>query len=50
MRKLTTVLAFAVLAIGLVAGCSSVEDKPAIRLTDDQGIVEPREVTVGYVN
>ncbi|HYW68426.1 MAG TPA: peptidyl-prolyl cis-trans isomerase [bacterium] len=50
MRKLTTILIFAVLAIGLVAGCSSVDDKPAIRLTDNQGIVEPREVTVGYVN
>lgn len=50
MRKLTTILIFAILATGLIAGCSSVEDKPAIILTDDQGIVEPREVSVGYVN
>jgi len=50
MRKLTMILVFAVLVTGLVAGCSSVEDKPAIRLTDNEGIVEPREVSVGYVN
>ena len=33
-----------------IAGCGSVEDKPALRLTDKEGVVEPREVTVGYVN
>ncbi|MBN2564439.1 MAG: peptidyl-prolyl cis-trans isomerase, partial [Candidatus Eisenbacteria bacterium] len=34
----------------LLAGCTAVEDKPAIRLTDNEGIVAPRVVTVGYIN
>ncbi len=50
MRKFTAFFVLAVVVAALAAGCSSVEDKPAIRLTDDNGVVEPREVSVGYIN
>ncbi len=50
MRKFTTFFVLAVVVAALAAGCSSVEDKPAIRLTDNEGVVEPREVSVGYIN
>jgi len=50
MRKFTTIFVLTVVVAALAAGCSSVEDKPVIILTDNEGVVEPREVTVGYVN
>jgi parvulin-like peptidyl-prolyl isomerase len=50
MRKFTAFFVLAVVVAALAAGCSSVEDKPAIRLTDNEGVVEPREVSVGYIN
>ncbi|MCK4408999.1 MAG: hypothetical protein KAW67_02880, partial [Candidatus Eisenbacteria sp.] len=50
MRKFTAFFVLAVVVAAMAAGCSSVEDKPAIRLTDNEGVVEPREVSVGYVN
>jgi len=49
MRK-TVVLAVMAALVFAVVGCSSVEDKAAIRLTDNEGIVDTRTVTVGYVN
>jgi parvulin-like peptidyl-prolyl isomerase len=51
MRRSAALCVLAAVAIGLVAGCSSsVDDKPALILTDNEGVVEPREVTVGYIN
>ncbi len=50
MRKFTAFFVLVVVVAAMAAGCSSVEDKPALRLTDIDGTVEPREVTVGYVN
>jgi parvulin-like peptidyl-prolyl isomerase len=50
MRKFTAFFVLAVVVTAMAAGCSSVEDKPAIRLTDNEGVVEPREVSVGYIN
>jgi len=50
MRKFTAFFVLAVVVAAVVGGCSSVADKPAIRLTDNEGIVETREVTVGYIN
>ncbi|MFH1689155.1 MAG: peptidyl-prolyl cis-trans isomerase [Candidatus Eisenbacteria bacterium] len=50
MRKFATFFTLTAVVAALAAGCSSVEDKPAIRLTDNEGIVEPREVSVAYVN
>ncbi len=50
MRKFTAFFVLAVVVAAMTAGCSSVEDKPAIRLTDNEGVVEPREVSVGYIN
>jgi peptidyl-prolyl cis-trans isomerase C len=49
MRRLAalSVLTAVVIAVG---GCGSVDDKPALRITDDEGVVDPRVVTVGYVN
>ena len=50
MRRLATLFILAAVVVAVGAGCSSIEDKPAITLTDNEGIVEPRVVTVGYVN
>ncbi len=50
MRRFTAFFILAVAVAALAAGCSSVEDKPVIRLTDNEGIVEAREVSVGYIN
>ena len=50
MRTFAVVTVLAAASVALLAGCSSIEDKPAIRLTDNEGVVEPRVVTVGYVN
>lgn len=50
MRKFTPFFVLVVVVAALAAGCSSVDDKPAIRLTDNEGVVEPREVSVGYIN
>ena len=50
MRRFTAFFVLAVVVAAMAAGCSSVEDKPAIRLTDNEGVVEPREVSVGYIN
>ena len=50
MRKFTAFFVLAVVVAAMAAGCSSVEDKPALRLTDKDGTVEPREVSVRYVN
>jgi len=50
MRRFTAFFVLAVVVAALAAGCSSVEDKPALRLTDNEGVVEPREVSVGYIN
>jgi parvulin-like peptidyl-prolyl isomerase len=51
MRRFAAFFVLAAVVVGLVAGCSpSVDDKPALVLTDNEGVVEPREVTVGYIN
>lgn len=50
MKKFATFFILTAVVAALAAGCSSVEDKPALRLTDNEGIVEPREVTVSYIN
>ena len=50
MRRLMTLFILAASVAVLAAGCSSANDKPAIILTDNEGIVDAREVSVGYVN
>jgi parvulin-like peptidyl-prolyl isomerase len=50
MKRIALItLALAAIVVA-VAGCSNVEDKVIIRLVDHNGELEPREVTVGYVN
>jgi len=50
MRKLV-VLTLAVLAVAAaVCGCGKTEDKVVLRITDNEGKLSPRTVTVGYVN
>jgi parvulin-like peptidyl-prolyl isomerase len=50
MRRLV-VLSLAVLAAAaLVCGCGKPESKVIVRITDNEGKLEPRTVTVGYVN
>jgi len=49
MRRLAAVaVMFAVVA--LLAGCAGPGDKPVVTLTDQNGVVENRVVTVAYVN
>jgi parvulin-like peptidyl-prolyl isomerase len=50
MRRLGIAILVAAAAAVLVAGCAKVEDKVVVRLTDQEGKVAPREITVGYVN
>lgn len=50
MKKTVQLVALMVLAIAAGTGCGSVEDKVVVRITDSEGAVTPREVTVGYVN
>ncbi len=50
MRKFPVLFVITAVALAFAAGCSSVEDKPAVTVSDNEGIVEPRVVTVGYVN
>lgn len=50
MRRLgIAILMLAAVAV-LIAGCAKVEDKVVVRLTDNEGSVEPRTILVGYVN
>jgi parvulin-like peptidyl-prolyl isomerase len=49
MRRTSALWLIALVPV-IIAGCSSVQDKPILRLTDKEGVVDPREVTVGYVN
>lgn len=50
MRKPLILFALAAIVLGVLFGCSSVDDKPAMIITDKDGVVEPRITTVGYVN
>lgn len=50
MRRLGIAILVTAAAAVLVAGCAKVEDKVVVRLTDQEGKVAPREITVGYVN
>lgn len=50
MRRTATLFCWIVVAAALLAGCSSVDDKPIVVVTDNEGVVEPRTVTVGYAN
>jgi hypothetical protein len=50
MRKLMA-LTVAVLAVAaVVCGCGKTADKVVLRITDNEGKLEPRTVTAGYVN
>jgi len=40
----------AIASLLVVAGCSKVEDRPVVRITDNDGTVPARTITVGYVN
>ncbi len=49
MRRLAAVaVMFAV--VTLLAGCAGPGDKPVVTLTDQNGVVDDRVITVGYVN
>ncbi|MBD3367103.1 MAG: hypothetical protein GF405_02870 [Candidatus Eisenbacteria bacterium] len=50
MKRITMFALALAVAAAVVAGCSNVEDQVVVRLTDTQGELEPREVTVGYAN
>jgi len=48
MRRLVVLSILA--AVVFAAGCANVEELPALQLTDNEGVVETRTVTVSYVN
>ena len=50
MKRIVMLALVAVAVVAVVVGCANVEDKVIIRVTDTQGELEPREVTVAYVN
>jgi parvulin-like peptidyl-prolyl isomerase len=50
MRRFMTLTLLIIVAGSLLWGCGKVEDKPVVRITDPEGTLSPRVVTVGYVN
>ena len=50
MRKLVILSLIAAAVLVMAGGCSSPEDAVVMVVTDNEGIVAPREVTAGYVN
>ncbi len=50
MKRIVMLALVALSVVAVVVGCANVEDKVIIRVTDTQGELEPREVTVAYVN
>ena len=50
MKRFLFLFVLAAVTTGLFLGCSSVDEKPAVIVSDKDGVVEPRVVTVGYVN
>lgn len=50
MRKLILVVLVSLAAVALVSGCAKTDDKIVVRVTDNEGKLEPRTVTVGEVN
>ena len=50
MRKLVILSLIAAAVLVVAGGCSSPEDAVVMVVTDNEGIVAPREVTAGYVN
>ncbi len=50
MRRLVLLLLVSLVAVALIAGCAKTQDKVVVRITDTEGKLEPRTITVGYVN
>jgi len=50
MRRCLALGLLGLVAVLALAGCSKVEDRVVVRITDNQGVLEPRTITVGYVN
>lgn len=50
MRRFAALVLVGLAVASISAGCSSVEEKPIVVVTDKEGVIEPRELTVGYVN
>lgn len=50
MRRLVLLLLVSLAAVALVCGCAKTQDKVVVRITDNEGKLETRTVTVGYVN
>jgi parvulin-like peptidyl-prolyl isomerase len=50
MRRLVLLVLVALAAIALVCGCAKTQDKVVVRITDNEGKLPPRTITVAYVN
>jgi len=50
MRRPYLLVLASVIAVALIAGCGKTQDKPVVRITDNEGKLETRTITVGYVN
>ncbi len=50
MKRLFGFCILAVVTASLLAGCGSVEEKVVVTVTDNEGQIDPRVITVGYVN
>ncbi len=50
MRRPYLLVLASVIAVALIAGCAKTQDKPVVRITDNEGKLPPRTITVGYVN
>jgi parvulin-like peptidyl-prolyl isomerase len=50
MKRFWTLAMLGLTLVALAAGCGGGGDEVVVRITDNEGQVEPREITVGYVN
>lgn len=50
MRRVVAGLVLACMVAVALSGCAMPDEKPIVTLTDQEGVAEPRVVTVGYVN
>ncbi len=50
MRRFASLSVLTLVAFVLLVGCANVDDKPVVRISDNDGSLEPRVITVGYAN
>lgn len=50
MRRLVPLFALALVLVAVVVGCGGKAEKLVVRITDNEGVIPPHDITVEYVN